>query len=105
MCGLEKFTVLWAFIYTLSLAPFLLSGKLSPYSSFTNILVWIAIFQNFLAMVLTIRDLYKRYFPEPNEKLTWCLLITWTGGIGWLAYLCKYGLKPRIFDPQNESRG
>jgi hypothetical protein len=47
------------------------------------------------AFVLTIRDLYKRSFPNPNQKLTWLLLITWTGGIGWLIYLFKYAFKAR----------
>ena len=51
--------------------------------------------QNFVALVLTIRDLYKRPFPNPNSKLTWLLLILLTGGIGWIVYLFRHALKPR----------
>jgi len=50
---------------------------------------------NFAALVLTIRDLYKRPFPDPNQKLTWLLLILCTGGIGWLIYVFRYAIKPR----------
>ena len=55
----------------------------------------LGMFQNFVAFVLTIRDLYLRPFPNPNAKLTWALLIHWTGGIGWLVYVFKHALKPR----------
>lgn len=51
--------------------------------------------QNFVALILTIRDLYLRPFPEPNDKLTWSLLIFWTGGIGWLVYVFQHALHPR----------
>jgi hypothetical protein len=50
---------------------------------------------NFTVLVLTIRDLYKRPFSNPNDKLTWLLLILCTGGIGWLVYLFKYAIRPR----------
>jgi hypothetical protein len=51
---------------------------------------------NFAALIMTIRDLYLRSFPNPNSKATWLLLILLTGGIGWIAYVFKYALKPRI---------
>jgi hypothetical protein len=47
------------------------------------------------ALILTIRDLYVRSFPNLNAKLTWLLLILMTGGIGWIVYIFKYALKPR----------
>jgi hypothetical protein len=50
---------------------------------------------NLAALVLTIRDLYKRPFRNPNDKLTWLLLILFTGGIGWLVYLFRYAIRPR----------
>lgn len=52
-------------------------------------------FINFIAFVLTIRDLYKRPFPKDNDKLTWAILILTTGGIGWAFYIFKHALKPR----------
>jgi hypothetical protein len=51
---------------------------------------------NLIALVLTIRDLYKRDFKSANDKVTWALLILMTGGIGWFVYVFKYALKPRL---------
>lgn len=51
---------------------------------------------NLAALFFTIRDLYLRPFPNPNAKITWLLLILLTGGIGWIVYIFKYALKPRI---------
>ena len=51
---------------------------------------------NLLAFVATIRDLYQRPFPNPNSKVTWCLLILCTGGIGLIVYVFKHALRPRI---------
>lgn len=50
---------------------------------------------NLAAIITTFRDLYRRPFSEPNDKLTWCLIILYTGGIGWLVYIFKHALKPR----------
>lgn len=50
---------------------------------------------NFIAIVVTFRDLYLRSFPNPNSKVTWSMLILATGGIGWLVYVFKHALKPR----------
>lgn len=47
------------------------------------------------SFVLTMRDLYLRDFPSPNDKLTWSLLIFWTGGIFWFIYLGKHAFHPR----------
>lgn len=49
---------------------------------------------NGLALVATIRDLYLRPFQNPNSKVTWCLLITSTGGIGWIVYVFRHALRP-----------
>jgi hypothetical protein len=51
---------------------------------------------NVAALIMTIRDLFLRSFPNPNAKLMWLLLILLTGGIGWIVYIFKYALKPRI---------
>lgn len=58
---------------------------------------------NLAALILTIRDLYLRSFPNPNAKITWLLLILMTGGIGWIVYIFKYALKPRT--PTDIPRG
>lgn len=49
---------------------------------------------NCLALVATIRDLYLRPFRNPNSKVTWCLLIISTGGIGWIVYVSRHALRP-----------
>lgn len=56
----------------------------------------LGILMNFIALGLTIRDLYLRPFPGPNDKLTWSLLIFLTGGLGMFVYYFKHVLKPRI---------
>jgi hypothetical protein len=56
---------------------------------------FLAMLLNCVALLLTIRDLYLRRFPDENAKLTWLLLILLTGGVGWLIYIFKYALKPR----------
>lgn len=55
---------------------------------------------NFLALIVTIRDLYLRSFPSPNAKLIWALLILCTCGFGWFFYVFKYALKARPADQQ-----
>lgn len=54
-----------------------------------------AVFLNYTAMIVTIRDLYLRSFNNPNDKLTWLLLMMLTGGIGWFVYLWRYAFRPR----------
>lgn len=49
---------------------------------------------NLLAIIATIRDLYRRSFVDPSAKLTWCLLIVCTGGIGWSIYVYRYLWRP-----------
>ena len=56
---------------------------------------FIGMFLNLLALVATIRDLYLRPFADPNSKVTWCLLILCTGGIGWVVYIFKHAFQPR----------
>ncbi len=45
-------------------------------------------------LVIVIRDLYKRDFPNPNTKVTWAILmlLLWPSI---LVYLCKHGFRPR----------
>jgi hypothetical protein len=47
------------------------------------------------AVVLLFRDLYKREFPTPNSKLTWLLVMAFTGGIGLLIYAFRHAVRPR----------
>ena len=66
---------------------------ISPYAILPFHFVGMAL--NFLALVLTIRDLYLRKFEKENSKLTWLLIILMTGGIGWVVYIFKHALNPR----------
>jgi hypothetical protein len=47
------------------------------------------------AVVLILRDLYRREFPNPNSKLTWLLIMAFTGGIGMLIYVFRHAVHPR----------
>jgi hypothetical protein len=60
---------------------------------------------NFTALIVTIRDLYLRSFNNPNDKLTWLLLMMLTGGIGWFVYLWRYAFRPRpsVASPSDEA--
>jgi hypothetical protein len=103
MRGLERFIVIWALVYTALYLPFfLVADRLLRPDQFFAVLLplhFLGMAQNLAALVLTIRDLYKRNLPTENAKLTWLLLILTTGGIGWLVYVFKYALKPRVSAP------
>src|SRR4051794_34673009 len=47
------------------------------------------------AVVLIFRDLYKREFKNPHSKITWVLIIAFTGGIGLLVYVFRHAVHPR----------
>ena len=47
------------------------------------------------AVALIFRDLYKRPFPNPNAKLTWVLIMAFTGGIGIVIYALRHAVRPR----------
>ncbi len=98
MRGWEKVMVVWTLGYMLLLAGFEFLTDLSPYDPWHDFSFGMGLVQNVIAMALTIRDLYQRDFPHPNQKLTWGLLITWTV-IGWFIYLFKYAFKPRTCLP------
>lgn len=101
MKGLERAIVIAALLYTALYIPyffaqmyrFSLGINVSPYAIFPLHFLGMAL--NFLALILTIRDLYLRPFADPNRKLTWLLVILLTGGIGWLVYVFRHALKPR----------
>lgn len=67
-----------------------------PSALATGLIVWhfAGMILNVAAVIATVRDLYRRTFPNPSSKVTWCLLILFTGGIGWLVYIFKHALKP-----------
>ena len=64
------------------------SSPLAPY-------VPVLFLVSFAALIITIADLYKRQFTNPNRKITWLLIIMLTGGVGWLVYIFKHAIKPR----------
>ncbi|REK19439.1 MAG: hypothetical protein DWQ37_01170 [Planctomycetota bacterium] len=48
---------------------------------------------NLAALVVTIADVCRRPFPGPYARytrVTWILLILFTGGIGWLIYAIRF---------------
>ena len=47
------------------------------------------------AVVLVFRDLYERQFPNPNAKITWVLIMAFTGGIGIVIYALRHAVRPR----------
>lgn len=101
MKGLERAIVITALLYMALYVPYFLAqgyrmsqgSNVSPYAIFPPHFLCMAL--NFLALVLTIRDLYLRPFADPNRKLTWLLVILLTGGIGWLVYIFRHAMKPR----------
>ena len=58
----------------------------------------------FSLISLVIRDLYRRDFPDPNSKITWCLLILGTSGIGLLVYLYSYVFRSRAKNDEQEAQ-
>ena len=112
MRGADRFFTLGAFVYmAVYIQSFLLfPWGLDPRDAFAVLVPFhlLCMLLNLLALVLTIRDLYLRRFDAENAKLTWLLLILCTGGIGWLVYVFKHGLKPRgnsAEDPRAEAGG
>ena len=98
MNRLERAIVLWALGYMAVYLPFvILTIERNPDLDFETIAPFhvLGMVQNFVALILTIRDLYRRPFPCPNDKVTWTLLILCTGGIGGIVYVFRYALKPR----------
>ena len=101
MKGIERAVVIAAIVYTALYFPYFFvqlyrmsnGVPVSPLAIFPLHFLGMAL--NFVALVLTIRDLYLRPFADPNSKLTWLLLILLTGGIGWLVYVFKHALRQR----------
>lgn len=94
----ERLFVLWTLAYMVVYSAVFVSiayRDVQPSLSWLLTFHFLGMAQNFAALFLTIRDLYKRPFPNPNQKLTWALLILCTGGIGWLVYIFKHAIKPR----------
>lgn len=101
---MERFFVIWAISY---LAVYIVVFVVAAirWNEFFEYLVpfhILGMIQNFASLVLMIRDLYRRDFPDPNSKLTWLLLILLAGPVSWVLYLYRYGLRPR---PPRAERG
>ena len=98
MKGIERTIVIIAMTNMAIYMPcfFFLAIRMTPGFP-SGMIIWhfAGMILNLIALVITIRDLYLRHFPNANSKVTWCLLITWTGGIGWIVYVFKHALKPR----------
>lgn len=48
----------------------------------------------FVFIIVVVRDIYRREFPSPNQKITWTILVLMFWPSVFL-YLLKYGFKPR----------
>lgn len=104
MTRTERAIVATALAYTAAYLPYFLmqmaratnGAQVSPEA--ISPLHFLGMALNLTALVVTIRDLYLRPFVNPNAKLTWLLLILYTGGIGWLVYVFKHAFKPRTAD-------
>jgi hypothetical protein len=102
LVGFGRKTILAAIVYMLVYLPyfFVQAYRTSKGTELPLLIILVPHFfgmaLNFAALVMTIRDLYLRPFPNPNTKRIWLLLILTTGGIGWIVYIFKYALKPRI---------
>lgn len=99
MTGLERKFVLWALGYTAICGVAFVSAIACPEpDSAVKVLLpfhFLAMAQSFLALSLTVSDLYKRPFASPNSKLTWLLLILLTGGVWWIVYVLRHAITPR----------
>lgn len=101
MNKLEKFivafVVLWALVYT-PVFLYLFFVQIPSPDTFMTLMPFhlLGMALNGVAFIITIRDLYLREFEKENAKITWALLIFLTGGIGWLIYVFKYAVKPRV---------
>jgi hypothetical protein len=54
----------------------------------------LGMFLGLVLIIIVMRDIYKRDFPNPNTKVTWTILIFVTG-IAIFPYLFLHGFKPR----------
>ena len=70
----------------------------SPDSLFKSTLkYWAPIYvtTSILTLYYLISDLCKRDFQKPNSKVTWAIIIFFTGGVGLIIYAFKHAIKPR----------
>ena len=101
MNKLEKFIVYFVILYALIYTPmfvYLFFVNTPSAETFNTLIPFhlLGMVLNGLALIITIRDLYLRKFEKENAKITWALLIFLTGGIGWLIYVFKYAIEPRV---------
>ena len=94
----EKGLCIFALLYTLVYMPVFfavgLSGRIEQYFLLIIPFHLFGMMINLAFLIIVIRDIYKREFPDPNSKVTWTVLILmfWPSV---LVYLPKYGFKPR----------
>lgn len=110
MGGIERLIVLGALMYMALYIPFFAYGCYAAATDSMNERLWIILVPlhiigmilNLIALIVTIRDVYLRPFRHENDKLTWILVILFTGGIGWIVYIFRHALKPRILRVSEE---
>ena len=90
----EKAFVIFYFVYILAYIPcfFLLMPR---YWSVVMPFHFFGMAIGIPVLIIVLRDVYKRTFPNPNTKVTWTILVL----LFWpsiLVYLYKYGFHPRV---------
>lgn len=88
-------SALVAQVIVVSLGVHALSSEEPRPSDVPPFLLALTMLLSIAAVVLIFRDLYKRRFPNPNSKLTWLLVMVFTGGIGMVVYVLRHALHAR----------
>jgi hypothetical protein len=89
----EKVFCVFYFVYLVAYVPYFIF-----FFDFGPLAVSLHLFGMFLGLPLlfvVFRDLYKRHFKNPNDKITWTLLILLLSPFGIIAYLFCHGFRPR----------
>ena len=72
-----------------------LGGPESLFKSTMKYWAPIYVITSILTLYYLLNDLYKREFENPNSKVTWAVIMFFTGGIGLIIYAFKHAIKPR----------
>jgi len=92
----EKAFCIFYFVYILVYIPVFITVMNTDSRSFGPIIPFhlLGMALGLVFLIIVLRDIYKREFPNPNQKITWTILILmfWPSVF---VYLPRYGFKPR----------
>ena len=96
----ERAFIVWALfcllVYLAVVAMWLWqNGLVFPHYHFWPLIQFLFSLQNFMALLVTARDVQMRPSLNAEQKMIWLGLIFLTFGIGWVIYLWKYAFRPR----------